>query len=127
MTDGNTARKRDPQKGTPRLRKIDGSKPAMKNDALDTLIHERTRLAIVSALAVNDTLSFTELRELLSLSDGNLSVHAQKLENAGYLRCKKSFKGRTPRTEYKLTPKGRKTLEAYLDHMENLINAVRRP
>jgi DNA-binding MarR family transcriptional regulator len=92
---------------------------------LDRLIHERTRLAIVSALAANPSLTFSELKELLQASDGNLSVHARKLEDAGYIACTKSFAGRTPRTEYRLTASGRRALEKYLDHMEALIRATR--
>jgi DNA-binding MarR family transcriptional regulator len=83
------------------------------------------RLAIVSALAVNNCLSFLELKAMLGATDGNLSVHARKLEEAGYLECKKSFSGRTPRTDYCLTPAGRRALERYLNHMEALIEAVR--
>ena len=92
----------------------------------DRVIHEKTRLAIVSALAVNPTLTFVELRAILKTTDGNVSVHARKLEDAGYLHCKKGFEGRTPRTEYSLTPAGRKALERYLNHMEALIKATRR-
>jgi len=92
---------------------------------LDRLIHERVRLGIVSALAVHDTLSFNELKSLLGLTDGNLSVHARKLEDAGYITCSKSFDGRIPRTEYSLTPEGRRALERYIEHMETLIRAVR--
>ena len=94
--------------------------------ALDRLIHERLRLAIVSALAVNQNLSFNELKALLRTSDGNLSVHARKLEDAGYVACEKSFEGRIPRTQYRLTAAGRKALERYLEHMEGLIRSVRR-
>jgi DNA-binding HxlR family transcriptional regulator len=92
---------------------------------LDRLIHERTRLAIVSALAVNESLTFNELKQLLRASDGNLSVHARKLEDAGYLGCSKSFDGRMPKTEYSLTAAGRRALEKYLDHMEALIRVTR--
>ena len=92
---------------------------------LDRLIHERVRLGIVSALAVNRSLSFNELKSMLGLTDGNLSVHARKLEEAGYVECTKSFEGRTPRTEFRLTDSGRGALEAYLNHMEALIQAVR--
>jgi len=92
---------------------------------LDRLIHERTRLAIVSALAANSSLSFTELKQLLGVSDGNLSVHARKLEDAGYVACTKSFFDRVPRTDYRLTASGRRALERYLDHMEALIRATR--
>jgi DNA-binding HxlR family transcriptional regulator len=92
---------------------------------LDRLIHERTRLAIVSALAVNASLAFNELKQLLRVTDGNLSVHARKLEDAGYVGCTKSFAGRMPKTEYRLTTAGRRALEKYLDHMEALIRATR--
>ena len=93
--------------------------------ALDRLIHERMRLGILSALAVNDTLSFNDLKKLMQTTDGNLSVHARKLEEAEYIRCTKSFEGRMPRTEYSITSRGRKALEQYLDHMEALIRATR--
>ncbi|HEV2147828.1 MAG TPA: transcriptional regulator [Longimicrobiaceae bacterium] len=92
---------------------------------LDRLIHERVRLGIVSALAVNQTLTFNALKDMLGLTDGNLSVHARRLEEAGYVACSKSFEGRVPRTEYRLTAEGRRALELYLDHMEALIHAVR--
>jgi len=92
---------------------------------LDRLIHERVRLAIVSALAVRESLTFNELKTLLKTSDGNLSVHARKLEDADYVTCVKSFEGRVPKTEYRLTPQGRRALERYLDHMEALIRATR--
>ena len=102
---------------------IDGA--VEKTTDLDRLIHDRLRLGIISALAVNERLSFTELRGLLNTSDGNLSVHARKLEDAGYVACHKGFEGRVPRTEFGITPKGRKALKAYLDHMEALIAATR--
>ena len=92
---------------------------------LDRLIHERTRLGMVSALAVNAALSFTELKTLLKTTDGNLSVHARKLEHAQYVVCSKSFDGRIPRTEYRLTATGRRALETYLNHMEALIRVTR--
>ncbi|MCC6537907.1 MAG: transcriptional regulator [Bryobacterales bacterium] len=92
---------------------------------LDRVIHERIRLGVVSALAVNATLTFTELKELLGVTDGNLSVHTRKLEDAGYVECNKTFEGRIPRTEYKLTTAGRAALEKYLAHMESLIQATR--
>ncbi len=92
---------------------------------LDRLIHERIRLGIVSALAVNETLSFNDLKQVLATTDGNLSVHARKLEEAGYVACSKSFEGRLPRTEYRLTAAGRRALARYLDHMEALIRATR--
>jgi DNA-binding MarR family transcriptional regulator len=91
----------------------------------DRLVYERVRLGILSALAVNPSLTFTELKELLKTSDGNLSVHARKLEEASYITCTKFFKGRVPRTEYRLSARGRKALERYLDHMEALIEATR--
>jgi len=93
--------------------------------SLNRIVHERTRLAIVSSLAVNSSLTFSELKQLLSVSDGNLSVHARKLEDAGYITCTKSFSGRLPKTEFRLTAAGRKALERYLDHMEALIRATR--
>ena len=92
---------------------------------LDRLIHERIRLGIVSALAANSSLTFNDLKKLLRTTDGNLSVHARKLEEAGYIACSKSFEGRMPKTEYRLTAAGRKALERYLDHMEALIRATR--
>ena len=94
---------------------------------LDRLIHERIRLGIISALAANSSLSFNDLKRLLKTTDGNLSVHARKLEDAGYIACTKSFEGRMPRTEYALTASGRKALEKYLNHMEALIHAMRSP
>ena len=92
---------------------------------LDRLMHERVRLGIVSALAVNGSLTFTDLKELLGATDGNLSAHARRLEDAGYVRCQKSFEGRMPRTEYELTKLGRRELQLYLDHMEAIISATR--
>lgn len=92
---------------------------------LDRLIHERVRLGIVSALAGVETLTFNELKRLLKTTDGNLSVHARKLEEAEYVACRKSFEGRVPRTEYRLTAAGRRALERYLDHMEALIRSAR--
>ncbi len=99
--------------------------PGAATPNLDRLIHERIRLGIVSALAVNDRLSFNELKKLLRTTDGNLSVHARKLEQAEYITCKKYFDGRLPKTEYRLTPAGRQALERYLNHMEALIRAMR--
>ena len=92
---------------------------------LDRLIHERVRLAIVSALAVNESLTFNDLKQLLNTTDGNLSVHARKLEEAQYVVCHKFFDGRTPKTEYRLTAAGRRALERYLGHMESVIRAAR--
>lgn len=98
---------------------------AEKAPELDGLIHERMRLGIVSALAANESLTFSELKELLKTTDGNVSVHARKLEDADYISCVKSFEGRMPKTEYRLTDKGRRALEKYLNHMEALIRAAR--
>ena len=92
---------------------------------LDRLIHERMRLGIISALAANRSLTFNELKKLLNTTDGNLSVHARKLEEANYIGCTKSFEGRMPKTEYRLTEAGRRALEKYLNHMEALIQAMR--
>ncbi len=92
---------------------------------LDSLIHQRVRLGIMSALAVNESLTFNDLKDLLEITDGNLSVHARKLEEAGYVDCTKSFEGRVPRTEYRLTEVGRRALEDYLDRMEGLIRTAR--
>lgn len=103
---------------------VERTSPAMPD--LDRLIHERIRLGIVSALAANSSLTFNDLKRLLKTTDGNLSVHARKLEEAKYIACTKSFEGRMPRTEYALTPAGRKALEKYLDHMEALIQAMKR-
>ena len=98
---------------------------AKETTGLDRLIHERMRLGIVSALAANEALTFVELKKLLDATDGNVSIHARKLEEAGYITCTKSFEGRVPRTEYRLTSSGRKALTKYLDHMEALIHAMR--
>ena len=115
-----------------RFRERDPSLEAIRNPAqeavpadLDRLIHERIRLGIVSALAVNRSLTFNELKALLKTTDGNLSVHARKLEEADYIVCAKSFDGRLPKTEYRLTAAGRRALERYLNHMEALIRATR--
>ena len=121
---------------TTAVRQVRGEKPVEKRITgevrghahsldLDRLIHERTRLAIVSTLAVNDSLSFSELKKLLNATDGNLSVHARKLEEAHYVACTKSFHERMPRTVYRLTLAGRQALERYLNHMEALIRAAR--
>jgi DNA-binding HxlR family transcriptional regulator len=105
------------------LRSVEGSDEGAL--ALDRLIHERMRLGIVSALAVNETLTFNDLKRLMHTTDGNLSVHARKLEDAAYVTCTKSFQGRVPKTEYRLTAAGRRALERYLNHMEALIRATR--
>lgn len=112
-----TERARRPVLAVPRPRK------ALPD--LDRLIHERMRLGIVSALAANRSLSFRELKALLSTTDGNLSVHARKLEEAGYVACAKSFDGRVPKTEYRLTPAGRQAFDRYLNHLEALVRGVR--
>ena len=102
-----------------------GRGPQTEPLRLERLVHERVRLGILSALAVTDTLSFTDLKTLLATTDGNVSVHARKLEEAGYIACTKSFAGRVPRTEYQLTATGRQALERYLDRMEALIRSTR--
>lgn len=110
---------------TPVPPKVERGKADALPGELDRLIHERQRLGIVSALAVNESLSFNELKALMQTTDGNLSVHARKLEDAGYITCRKSFEGRMPRTDYSLTAVGRRALERYLDHMEAIIKATR--
>jgi DNA-binding transcriptional ArsR family regulator len=107
------------------LRELKGKSEASHVPDLDKVIHERMRLAIVSALAATDTLGFNELKDLIGATDGNLSVHARKLEDAGYLTTTKRFEGRVPKTEFRLTASGRRALERYVDHMEALIRAVR--
>ena len=102
-----------------------GRAAARASSALDRIIHERLRLGIVSALAVNTALTFNELKQLVRATDGNLSVHARRPEEAGYIACSKTFAGRVPRTEYRLTAAGRRALERYLEHMEALIQATR--
>jgi DNA-binding HxlR family transcriptional regulator len=108
-----------------KLRPVRGRAAAAPATELDRLIHERMRLGIVSALAVNESLTFNDLKRLMQTTDGNLSVHARKLEDAEYIACTKSFEGRVPRTEYRLTATGRRALQRYLDHMEALIRATR--
>jgi len=107
------------------LRPVAGRAPAEGPLALDRIIHERLRLGILSALAVNESMSFGDLKKLMQTTDGNLSVHARKLEEASYVTCTKSFEGRVPKTEYSITPAGRRALERNLDHMEALIRATR--
>ena len=128
MSKSSTARRENAQ----RSRDRDASLETVRNPTretvpsdLDRLIHERIRLGIVSALAVNRSLTFNELKALLKTTDGNLSVHARKLEEANYIVCAKSFDGRLPKTEYRLVAAGRKALERYLNHMEALIRATR--
>jgi DNA-binding MarR family transcriptional regulator len=106
------------------IRRVEKAAESVSND-LDKVIHERMRLGIISALAANESLSFNDLKKLLQTTDGNVSVHARKLEEAGYIECVKSFKGRTPLTEYKITAAGRESLERYLNHMEALIKAMK--
>lgn len=108
----------------PQLKKVERAAETVSGE-LDKVIHERMRLGIISALAANEKLSFTDLKNLLGTTDGNISVHARKLEDAGYLECLKSFDGRTPLTEYRITPAGREALTRYLNHMEALINAMK--
>ena len=127
MAKQSTAKKDLPKKtdsGTSAPRTLDSAaKSAAPN--LDRLIHERLRLGIISALAANESLTFRDLKNLMNTTDGNLSVHARKLEEAGYIGCSKYFDGRLPKTEYKLTAAGRKALENYLNHMESLIKQMR--
>jgi DNA-binding HxlR family transcriptional regulator len=128
MAKSSTARQERQQRsreaGTPLEAVRNPAREAAPAD-LDRLIHERIRLGIVSALAVNRSLTFNELKALLKTSDGNLSVHARKLEEADYITCAKSFDGRLPKTEYRLAAAGRRALERYLNHMEALIRATR--
>lgn len=108
-----------------KLRGVHGGAPHSAHE-IDRMIHERLRLGIISALAANESLTFNELKHTVKTTDGNLSVHARKLEEAGYVNCSKSFEGRTPKTEYSLTTAGRRALERYLDHMEALIGRMRK-
>jgi DNA-binding HxlR family transcriptional regulator len=107
-----------------RLASVKGAMASSERD-MESLIHHRMRLGIVSALAADEPLSFNDLKALLETTDGNLSVHARKLEEANYITCSKRFEGRRPKTEYRLTPSGRRSLQQYLDHMEALIQATR--
>lgn len=118
--DGSAARKRRPEGPVPVK-----PEPRPRPESLDELIHQRTRLAILGALAAGDRMSFNDLKSVLDVTDGNLSVHARKLEEAGYVRCIKRFRGRMPLTEYELTGTGREALERYLSHMESIIRAAR--
>jgi DNA-binding HxlR family transcriptional regulator len=122
------ALKRETNKGQTEKQKprgVSGGAPHSAHE-IDRLIHERLRLGIISALAANESLTFNELKHTVKTTDGNLSVHARKLEDAGYISCSKSFEGRTPKTEYSLTAAGRRALERYLDHMEALIGRMRK-
>jgi DNA-binding HxlR family transcriptional regulator len=114
-----------PAAAAPRALKAEKTRVAQASLSLDRLIHERVRLGILSALAVSEALSFNDLKRLMKATDGNLSVHARKLEEAQLISCEKTFEGRVPRTDYRLTTTGRKALERYLDHMESLIRATR--
>jgi DNA-binding HxlR family transcriptional regulator len=123
---GNAARRKPDHDANSGATVPRGRKPThLKTVELDGVIHERVRLAIVSALACVDTLSFNDLKDLLAITDGNLSVHARRLEEAGFVACEKSFVQRVPRTQYRLTAAGRVALENYLNHMETLIRRVR--
>jgi DNA-binding HxlR family transcriptional regulator len=119
-----TAKKNVPQNAPDSPVALPREKSAAPN--LDRLIHERLRLGIISALAANESLTFSDLKKLMNTTDGNLSVHARKLEEAGYISCTKFFEGRLPKTEYKLTAAGRSALEKYLSHMESLIKQMRK-
>lgn len=128
MAKGNTARTTDLTTKPRASKALKAEQPGSVENTLpqlDRIIHERMRLGIVSALAVNELLTFNELKRLLHTTDGNLSVHARRLEEVEYVTCTKSFEGRMPKTEYRLTASGRKALERYLDHMEALIQAMR--
>jgi DNA-binding HxlR family transcriptional regulator len=122
-----TAKKNVPQKPLAEAPDVQVARANEKSAApnLDRLIHERLRLGIISALAANESLTFSDLKRLMNTTDGNLSVHARKLEEAGYISCTKFFEGRLPKTEYKLTAAGRSALEKYLSHMESLIKQMR--
>ena len=122
---GKPALKRETKKVEKRrLRTVAPRTPSTMHE-LDRLIHERLRLGIISALAANESLTFSDLKNLMNTTDGNLSVHARKLEEAGYISCTKFFEGRLPKTEYKLTAAGRSALESYISHMESLIKQMR--
>ena len=124
-TEGGTPHTPRRRPGSRASRDLSGLSKPVEPVALDRLIHEQMRLGIVSALAVNESLSFNDLKQLLDTTDGNLSVHARKLEEAEYITSTKYFAGRLPKTEYRLTPAGRKAFETYLDQMEALIRAAR--
>jgi DNA-binding HxlR family transcriptional regulator len=120
------ALKKEPQQRRGRLKSVsEDAAESAPHQKFERLIHERSRLGIISALAVNDRLTFNDLKRLVKTTDGNLSVHARKLEEADYIACTKSFEGRMPKTEYRIIAAGRRALERYLDHMEALIRAAR--
>jgi DNA-binding MarR family transcriptional regulator len=127
MSSKNTAKRKSE---APSRRALLAPVPTLPGDSEDAkfsrLVYERVRLGIMSALAVNEQLTFADLKSLFEVSDGNLSAHARKLEDAGFVTCNKSFEGRRPKTEYRLTPAGRKALHRYLEHMEAVIKATRR-
>ena len=127
MAKQSSAKKAVPQKPLAEVTDQQVARTKEKSAApnLDRLIHERLRLGIISALAANESLTFSDLKKLMNTTDGNLSVHARKLEEAGYISCTKFFEGRLPKTEYKLTAAGRSALEKYLSHMESLIKQMR--
>ena len=128
MADSSAARRQRSDASAPRVqspRSAGGRGPARGSASLDNLVHHRIRLGIVSALAAVESLTFNEIKALLETTDGNLSVHARKLEDAEYITCTKTFDSRRPRTEYRLTPAGRRELTRYLTHMEALIRATR--
>ena len=129
MARQNTLEKETQRKGRADKNKLrtvsDSATESAPHQKIERLIHERSRLGIISALAVNESLTFNDLKNLVKTTDGNLSVHARKLEDAGYVSCTKSFDGRTPKTEYRLTRTGRRALEQYLNHMEALIQTMR--
>ena len=127
MAKQSSAKKAVPQKPLAEVTDQQVARTKEKSAApnLDRLIHERLRLGIISALAANESLTFSDLKKLMNTTDGNLSVHARKLEEAGYISCTKFFEGRLPKTEYKLTAAGRSALENYLSHMESLIKQMR--
>lgn len=125
MAKQGAARHARPGTDPAKLQSVRGRAIGPDTAEFDRIIHERVRLGIVSALAVNEKLSFNDLKKLLKITDGNLSVHARKLEDVSYIGCTKSFEGRVPRTQYRLTAEGRRALERYLNHMEALIHATR--
>jgi DNA-binding MarR family transcriptional regulator len=123
---GEAASRATPSKSASKPVAVPGSSQNSEDSKFDRLVYERVRLGIMSALAVNERLTFSELKSLFDVSDGNLSAHARKLEEAGYLDCTKSFEGRRPKSEYRITPTGRKALHRYLEHIEAVIKATRR-
>lgn len=125
MAKHSTAKQKKQDSPAEKLRDVRGKERSLAPD-LDRLIHERLRLGIISALAANESLTFGDLKSLMNTTDGNLSVHARKLEEAGYITCSKYFEGRLPKTEYKLAAAGRRALESYLSHMEKLIQQMRK-